>query len=283
VLQVHYYRVRGIAPTGPGEWSPPASGYRTFAGPGGVSATQQRYDDRIRIEWDNAQVSVGVTIEYEIWKAPSGAGRESAVLVHTSPLLFFEDLDITPGQEYDYWIRGVDTENGNPGGFSASVPGMSATQPPYRPDQTIGLHSAARKGNDIYNLNGAGQSVTTKLRKTRRVRLFSGLENDGLFPDSFKLVTSGAGRYFSTQIRESFGSRNNVSAASMQGSYRTEEFSTGETRLFELSLIPKRPAKTRRVRKSFFLWSISATDPEHQDRARALVQTAKPQKRKSGR
>ncbi|MDF1859690.1 MAG: hypothetical protein P1U87_05710 [Verrucomicrobiales bacterium] len=283
VLAVHHYRVRGLAPTGPGEWSPAASGYRTFAGPGGVSATQQRYDDRIRIEWDNAQVPVGIKVEYEVWKAPAGAGQESAVLVHTSPLLFFEDTEISPGREYDYWIRGFDRENGNTGGLSAPAAGMSAIQPPFRPDQTIGLRSAVQKGNDIYNLNGGGQSVTIKLTKTRRVRVFSRLGNDGLFPDSFTLVTGGAGKYFSTRLRESFGSRRNVSAASIRGSYRTGEFPSEESRLFELSIIPTRAAKTKGVRKSFYLWSISATDPEHQDRVKASVQTAKPRKSKSSR
>ncbi|MCG8601262.1 MAG: hypothetical protein MI807_14060 [Verrucomicrobiales bacterium] len=281
VLAIHYYKVRAIAATGPGEWSAVVSGYRTFGAPGEIEVSQNRYDDRIALSWNNVSVPVGVSVVYEVWRAPAGADIGQAQLIATVSGLQFDDESAVPGETYDYRVRGVDTDGGVYGGFTAPTGGMRATSPPRQPDQTIGKSIAGQRGDGIYNRTGGGQKVhKNQRRRAKTEKFYSRLENDGLFPDSYRLISTRTDKYFKVRLYERFGSYRNVSAAAARGSYVTDSLEVGDTRMYQLSVSPKRAAKKKRKRRTWYLWSVSTVDPAHQDRVRASVRTPKPKRKR---
>lgn len=279
VLDMHYYQVRAIAATGPGDWSAVVSGYRTFEAPSDIFVSQNQYDDRVSLSWDNAQVPVGVTVGYEVWRALAGELVENAQLVATISGLKYDDFSADPGVDYSYWVRGAE-EGGVYGGFTAAIDGTRALVPPHQPDQTIGLSTEGQRGDNIYNMTGGGQSVYKRQRRVRTEKFYSRLQNDGLFPDSFRLISTRSDKYFTVRLNEQFGSFRNISASAALGAYRSDDLEVADTRLYQLSVSPKRAAKKRRVRRTWYLWSVSTTDPDHQDRVKASVKTPKPKKKR---
>jgi fibronectin type 3 domain-containing protein len=280
VLDMHYYQVRAVAATGPGDWSAVVSGYRTFEAPGDIFVSQNQYDDRISLSWDNAQVPVRVAVAYEVWRALAGEPVENAQLLATVSGLKYDDTSADPGVGYSYWVRGVDEEGGVYGGFTAAMNGARSLFPPHQPDQTIGLSAAGQGGDNIYNMTGVGQNVYKRQRRVRTERFYSRLQNDGLSPDSFRIISTRSDKYFTVRLDERFGSFRNISASAALGAYRSDDLDVSDTRLYQMSVSPKRAAKKRRVRRTWYLWSVSTKDPEHQDRVKVSVKTPKPKKKR---
>lgn len=83
----------------------------------------------------------------------------------------------------------------------------------FQPDGRIGLSLGRQSGNNRYNSNGLGQTVSLTLAARKKKRNFFSVENDGLYLDAFRLrSTAPSARTLRASVFRITGGRANVSA-----------------------------------------------------------------------
>ncbi len=100
-----------------------------------------------------------------------------------------------------------------------------------QPDALIRLAGKARKGSDIYNLNGAGQSVNVGPRKFRdgAARWFYVYAfNDGYRPDTLRLLGEDPGSDAGYEVRYFRPSGADITAAVEAGTFTTPDLAAGD-------------------------------------------------------
>ncbi len=130
----YHYWVKAGNGIGSSEFGGPDSGWRGLLPPSGVSASDGKYTDKVRVEWNAADGAV----EYELWKSSSDDIGASARVTSTVAL-YCNDESGVPGATYYYWVKAINTmgvsELGGPdSGWRALSPpsGMSACDGAYK-------------------------------------------------------------------------------------------------------------------------------------------------------
>ncbi len=96
---IYYYWVKAVAPIDESHFGGPDTGYRNFAPPSGVTASDGTYTDKVRVTWfGSANAS-----RYQIWRTPTTGGGAVKIGAAASPP--FDDPGAAPGVSYAYQIK----------------------------------------------------------------------------------------------------------------------------------------------------------------------------------
>lgn len=144
---------------------------------------------------------------------------------------------------------------------------LSSFAPGYQPDQWIAAKRLHPRGDDVYNLSAAGQTLKLALSPRGQARFSVTLENDRLVPDSPTLRAATTGRGLRPDFRLA-GRR--VTAALLSGRLSPGLLSPAELRLIDVNV---RTEKGRRHRgtSSLDLVATSSYPGVGADRVRALI------------
>jgi fibronectin type 3 domain-containing protein len=96
------------------------------APPANVQATDDEYDDRVRVTWD----SVPGADEYEVYRAESASGSKAELA--TTGSTAYSDRTATPGTNYYYWVKACSDDCGC-GDFSSPDTGSRSGTCPELP------------------------------------------------------------------------------------------------------------------------------------------------------
>lgn len=131
---------------------------------------------------------------------------------------------------------------------------LHSTQVRLRSDMKIGkkLNAAKMKGNNLYNLNAAGQKIRVR-GKGSRARYFFAAQNDGNLQDTLTLRKSGKFRGNKPGIIRLTGGRANVTARVKSGGLKMPDMNANQSVRF------KAKVKIRGARRSSKLRLVTAS------------------------
>ncbi|MBI2440111.1 MAG: SBBP repeat-containing protein [Lentisphaerae bacterium] len=105
-FQNYYYWIRGTNQYGLGEFSDSAAGFRWLAPPLTVHATDGEFTNKVRVSW---QIESTEPSSYRIWRSttldPDTSSNQATVPYLDSTSTNYDDLNITRGQGYYYWLQ----------------------------------------------------------------------------------------------------------------------------------------------------------------------------------
>jgi fibronectin type 3 domain-containing protein len=101
---VYYYWIKAVAAIDESSLGGPDSGYRNYAAPTGVAATDGTYIDKVRVTWFG---SANAT-RYQVWREPAAGGSAQKLGSLASPP--FDDATAVPGTSYRYTITACNTD-----------------------------------------------------------------------------------------------------------------------------------------------------------------------------
>ncbi len=156
------------------------------------------------------------------------------------------------------------------------------TPPTYQADNRIGSkgNSATHKGNNIYNLNGAGQNLKLRLKGTKLGKVFFSTQNDGTVSDSIRLNASkGSSKFKVNYFRLTGGKANITGAITKGGGFFLNDKPPGSVTGF---LIDAKAKKNKNGKQVLNITGSSLTAPSKLDRVKALLD-ARPQRIKRRR
>jgi len=130
-----------------------------------------------------------------------------------------------------------------------------------RPDLSIGFGSHRMVGDNVYNEDGAGQTVLTQLRTGKSKASLLTVQNDGSEPDTVSLTIEGQGDSF--RVRLLSGTKN-ITASVTGGTFRIENIPPGGSRALKAVVTPRRSAQVGEV-LSLRIHASSEADPTAQD------------------
>ena len=145
----------------------------------------------------------------------------------------------------------------------------------FRPDGTIQEKGSRAKGDNIYNLSGAGQSIRLKgTSKTKFQYTVSG-QNDGNTSDNILVSGTGKSRSFKiTYGLQQGGNFSNVTGAVSRGSLSLTSLGPGQTSQLRATIKATRKARGQSKTIKIFCSFQSQTEPDKQDRVLSKI-TAK--------
>ena len=101
---IYYYWVKAVAPIDESSMGGPNTGYRNYAAPTGVAATDGTYTDKVRVTWAG---SANAT-RYQVWREPAAGGTAQKLGALASPP--FDDTTAVPGVSYDYTVTACNSD-----------------------------------------------------------------------------------------------------------------------------------------------------------------------------
>lgn len=120
---------------------------------------------------------------------------------------------------------------------------------PWQPDLRIGRDSdySHHQGDDLYNLDGSGQTMRFDQSRRKFAKVHLSLENDGAFVNHMRVEVTALPRrqYLSHHYETIYGSRQNISASLKSGHYEPV-LDPGETRQVESHIRVNRAKKQKR-------------------------------------
>jgi hypothetical protein len=141
-----------------------------------------------------------------------------------------------------------------------------AIAPNQLPDERAGLSPANLIGDDLYDANGLGQTVSLTLKR-RQASTWFRAENDGALDDDLQLSATRGDRFLKvTFFRTDAAGRRNVSAALFAGTDLVP-LASGAGQTDECRLAKSKRAEGKRLRRSYGVTALSTTAPELADRA----------------
>ena len=191
--------------------------------------------------------------------APSADGDAGEELNFRSSSIITEAGNVVLG------VRGNnDTQNGGYSVFLEVIPLAD-----YRTDLTIGRSPTGQIGDGVYSTAGAGQRLTTKLKKVKKTRFFFEAQNDGGLADTIRMRGTRGNTKFRVAYFQTTGGFANVTAAVGAGTY-SQNFAPLERFAFRVD--SKGKSKVRKRGQGTLNLALSATsDDGGMDRSRRMV------------
>lgn len=167
-------------------------------------------------------------------------------------------------------VAGNDYANAvNPTGL-----GGGGGTPIYQPDSQIRFaRSAVWSGNDVYNLDAAGQVSSAKVKRTKSVTFVLRFQNDGNNADDFFLQGEGNEPGLTVAYFNSPSGGTNITASMVDGSYQTLAVAPTASAYLRIVVTAK-----KRAALGLRTWLVTATslgDPLKQDAIKAQVKVVK--------
>lgn len=160
-----------------------------------------------------------------------------------------------------------DASVGNPSTTTVTI--TEPTSVTSRPDGLIGFHRLSLVGNDLYGLNGVGQTISAKVRRGFSKRCLLHVQNDGVTTESIRVEGS---RGFSKTPVSYFLGKRNVTQAVTAGTFRFPNLAPGGGGILEVVVEVEDNARRRKT-AAFSFYTISGTDPAAKDRVVLKVTT----------
>jgi len=132
-----------------------------------------------------------------------------------------------------------------------------------RPDTRVGLNDATPIGNNVYNLTGAGQTITAKIRHGGGVRnVFIRVQNDSISNDSLRVRGMAGNSKFTVRY---FSGTTDVTDSVLAGTFSTGTLTPGASKLLRAKIT----ARTQRVgqQRALSVFATSANDITKRDTA----------------
>lgn len=101
---IYYYWVKAVATLDESSMGGPDTGYRNYAAPEGVAATDGTYTDKVRVTW----LGSANATRYQIWREPAAGGTAQKLGALASPP--FDDATAVPGVPYAYRVAACNTD-----------------------------------------------------------------------------------------------------------------------------------------------------------------------------
>lgn len=115
----------------------------------------------------------------------------------------------------------------------------------YRSDGSVGTKATNLKGNQVYNLTGAGQKVVVFSEKRKKAVIFAGSDNDGEFADDFRVLGSPGDKDFKVKYFSVKNQKRNISADVKTGGFIERAVLIGEDREYLIEVKPKASTKNK--------------------------------------
>ncbi|MBI3986423.1 MAG: Ig-like domain-containing protein, partial [Lentisphaerae bacterium] len=129
-----------------GAESTPDSGWRSLAAPGGVSASDSEFTDRVVVQWQSVSGATG----YQVWRSVSNTSASASQLAIAGDTPYLDMTAETP--TYFYWVKATNTLGPSP--FSGFDSGSRATYADASDSPLLGWTTGT-------NAPWFGQSVVT--------------------------------------------------------------------------------------------------------------------------
>jgi hypothetical protein len=163
--------------------------------------------------------------------------------------------DVAFGENGEFWIAG-------------SGRALRFVYDSFQPDNRIGTKSGNQRGNNLYNLTGAGQTASIKMKGNRSGKGFFTLQNDGDVPDSFLVRATKGNRKLKIVYKQSPGG--NVTAAITGAGLTLNDLDPAATAGFIAIIKGTRSSRGKRASRKLTIPSTSLTDGET-DTAKAKI------------
>jgi fibronectin type 3 domain-containing protein len=118
---VYYYWVQAVCDMDESSLGGSDTGYRNYAAPAGVAATDGTYGDKVRVTWSQTAGAA----RYQVWRAPAAGGSASKLGAVTAPTTLYDDTTAAPGAQYVYKVNACNAAETMCGAF-AEDPGYRA-------------------------------------------------------------------------------------------------------------------------------------------------------------
>lgn len=115
----------------------------------------------------------------------------------------------------------------------------------YRSDGSIGTKEMNLKGNQVYNLTGAGQKVVVFSEKRKKASIFAGSDNDGEYADDFRVLGSPGDKDFKVKYFSVKNQKRNITGDVRTGGFIERAVITGENRGYLIEVKPKASTKNK--------------------------------------
>jgi fibronectin type 3 domain-containing protein/V8-like Glu-specific endopeptidase len=133
VGSIYYYWVKACSIYGCSDFSAYNVGWRNNASPGGLSASDGSYVDRVGLSWS---ASLGA-IYYQVYRSTSSGGAKT--LLGEPAETSYDDTSATPGDTYYYWVKACNDVGCSD--YSAYNTGWRAMTPPTGVGATDGAYT----------------------------------------------------------------------------------------------------------------------------------------------
>jgi len=141
--------------------------------------------------------------------------------------------------------------------------------PVFTPDCKIGFRSVNQRGDNLYNLSAAGQTLSIRSKRNRLARFYYTIENDSDAVDSLLVRATRGNRYFRTSYTQL--SVNSVSGSITGGGLTIVDLDPGESASFVAKVKPRLRGSVKRKKRSFLVTASSLGDTSKYDRVKAVV------------
>lgn len=144
----------------------------------------------------------------------------------------------------------------------------------YRSDAKIGATETKQKGNQVYNLTGAGQKVTVFSENRKKVSVFAVGGNDGEYADDFRILGPGSNRDFKVKYFATTSGKRNITGDVKSGGFIERAVLIGQERDYLVEVKPKASTKGK-VKKLKVSFSVISLRGSLEDRVKGTVKTKK--------
>ena len=121
---IYYYSVKAVAPIDESSMGGPNTGYRNYAAPTGVAATDGTYTDKVHVTWAGSADATRSGLAAE----PAAGGTAQKLGALASPP--FDDTTAVPGVSYDYTVTACNSDETICSQHSADDPGYRGLTAP---------------------------------------------------------------------------------------------------------------------------------------------------------
>lgn len=255
------YTVVSVNAFGSSSASEEVAGEKQIQAPTGVTASNGAFSDRIVISWIAAE---SVT-RYTIYRSTTGSFSDAVELGTVDGQTSYGDLTAASGVNYTYWVASLDA-NDNP--ILEEIEGTNGLAANTIPDGMIGKTITSVKGNDIYNMTGAGQQHRVSTRRHRTAKASIVTQNDGSIDDVLTYLSSGNSRNFDVTFTRISPEPTNLTASMKTGIASSTDLAPGATEQIAVKVSLKRSRKknsSRSFRYNGLISSASSTNPDKID------------------
>lgn len=115
----------------------------------------------------------------------------------------------------------------------------------YRSDGSVGTKATNLKGNQLYNLTGAGQKVTVFSEKRKKAVMFAGADNDGEYADDLRVLGSPGDKDFKVKYFSMKNGKRNISGDVKTRGFIERAILVDQDREYLIEVKPKASTKNK--------------------------------------
>ena len=170
---LYYYWVKAVAPVDDSSMGGPNTGYRNYAAPAGVAASDGTYTDKVRVTW----LGSANATRYQVWREPAAGGTAQKLGATASPP--FDDSTAVPGGSYEYRVTACNADESICSQRSAEDLGYRALTPPTGLAASDGAHTDRVRATWVAHPNATSYTLHRGV-------------SPGTYPTAFSSITAAS-------------------------------------------------------------------------------------------